>query len=325
MARLRNRARASFRAASCGAAAAFCVAACVLTASEPAARAPAGAATPATAAGAEAAPPSDWENRVHAALRRESSTQGAEQEQAIRDLVGLYQSLEKAKGIDQVERDELRSIVRNRLARVGQRIAKRLKNSNKPPAALMSAAKNSGSNVAAARANPTPSAAGKAAARPSTAKAGPKIIRTAPPLAQQLPAAPLAGVAPAAGAASADLTDELADLIRHVIAGDSWAEPGRAIRPFPRQIGLAAQMAPAGQRFGGQGQLAGGMGQGGQQPADYGQDLVELIEHTIAPGTWDVNGGNGTIMYYSPMRAIVVRQTDEVHEDLGGVLRGLRD
>ena len=67
-------------------------------------------------------------------------------------------------------------------------------------------------------------------------------------------------------------------------------------------------------------------GQGGQQgPRDYGLELVELIQHTIAPQTWDVNGGNGTIIYFAPRHAIVVRQTDDVHEDLGGILRGLRD
>ena len=45
---------------------------------------------------------------------------------------------------------------------------------------------------------------------------------------------------------------------------------------------------------------------------DFGQDLVELIEKTIAPDTWDVNGGRDTIMYYAPMRVLVVRQTANV-------------
>jgi hypothetical protein len=60
-------------------------------------------------------------------------------------------------------------------------------------------------------------------------------------------------------------------------------------------------------------------------PPDYGQDLVELIEATIAPGSWDSQGGPGSIRYYSPLRVIVVRQTSEVHEQLGDLLPQLRN
>ena len=37
------------------------------------------------------------------------------------------------------------------------------------------------------------------------------------------------------------------------------------------------------------------------------------------------NGGNGTIIYFAPRQALVVRQTVEVRGDLTDVLRGLRD
>jgi hypothetical protein len=60
-------------------------------------------------------------------------------------------------------------------------------------------------------------------------------------------------------------------------------------------------------------------------PTDYGQDLVELIEATIAPGSWDSQGGSGTIRYFSPLRVIVLRQTGEVHEQLGDLLPQLRN
>ena len=70
---------------------------------------------------------------------------------------------------------------------------------------------------------------------------------------------------------------------------------------------------------------------GGQGPArrrqpndDYGQHLVDLIQKTIAPSTWDVNGGLGTVYYWRPGRALVVRQTGEVHDKMGGVLGQLR-
>jgi hypothetical protein len=59
--------------------------------------------------------------------------------------------------------------------------------------------------------------------------------------------------------------------------------------------------------------------------ADTGQELVELIEATISPGSWDTQGGPGTIRYFSPLRVIVVRQTSEVHEQLGDLLPRLRN
>jgi hypothetical protein len=58
--------------------------------------------------------------------------------------------------------------------------------------------------------------------------------------------------------------------------------------------------------------------------ADDGWDLVELIRATIAPETWDVNGGRGSMYYYRPQQLLVVRQTGEVHHQLGGVLGQLR-
>lgn len=51
------------------------------------------------------------------------------------------------------------------------------------------------------------------------------------------------------------------------------------------------------------------------------QELIELIQTTIAPPTWEVNGGRGTISYWEPGLALVVRQTDDVHDQIGGALR----
>ena len=61
-------------------------------------------------------------------------------------------------------------------------------------------------------------------------------------------------------------------------------------------------------------------------PADTAQArrLIDLIQTTIAPETWEVNGGRGTIRYYSPLQVLVVRQTGEVHHQLGGVVGQLR-
>ncbi|MGE0605490.1 MAG: hypothetical protein AB7O62_00075 [Pirellulales bacterium] len=63
---------------------------------------------------------------------------------------------------------------------------------------------------------------------------------------------------------------------------------------------------------------------GGLAQQDLGQELVELIERTIKPESWESNGGNGVIIYFASLHVLVIRQTDEVHEAIGGVVHGLR-
>jgi hypothetical protein len=64
---------------------------------------------------------------------------------------------------------------------------------------------------------------------------------------------------------------------------------------------------------------------GGPLVADWGPDLVDLIERTINPAFWDVAGGPGTIIYYRPLQCLVVRATAEVHGQIGGLVAELRD
>lgn len=89
---------------------------------------------------------------------------------------------------------------------------------------------------------------------------------------------------------------------------------------------LTAQLAIVGATMGGPASLFSQQGGGafGGGRADDGEALVELIQRTIHPDFWDVNGGPGTIMYYAPLHALVVRATDEIHGDVGGLARGLR-
>lgn len=61
---------------------------------------------------------------------------------------------------------------------------------------------------------------------------------------------------------------------------------------------------------------------GGAGPA---QELIEMIQTTIAPESWAVNGGKGTMMFYAPQNALVIRQTAEAHEQIGATLRQLRN
>lgn len=52
--------------------------------------------------------------------------------------------------------------------------------------------------------------------------------------------------------------------------------------------------------------------------------LIELIETTIAPESWQSAGGLGSISYYRPLKVLVIRNTAEVHGQLGGALQQLR-
>ena len=60
------------------------------------------------------------------------------------------------------------------------------------------------------------------------------------------------------------------------------------------------------------------------QLADHGPMLVELIQRTISPKSWDVNGGASTIRYWRPGMALVVRAPEGLHEKVGPVLQQLR-
>ena len=63
---------------------------------------------------------------------------------------------------------------------------------------------------------------------------------------------------------------------------------------------------------------------GGAAEAAGASELIELIQETIAPDTWDIRGGRGTIRYFSLLRVLVVRQTGEAHHQLGSTLEVLR-
>jgi hypothetical protein len=82
--------------------------------------------------------------------------------------------------------------------------------------------------------------------------------------------------------------------------------------------GPAAVLAQANPQPGSAGALGGGMA------FDYGPSLVDLIQRTIVPDFWDVNGGPGTIVYYRPLMCLVVSATSDVHHRLGGTFGALR-
>jgi hypothetical protein len=123
-------------------------------------------------------------------------------------------------------------------------------------------------------------------------------------------------VGAAAGAASDDL-NRLVDLIQNTVGPQDWVLAQRIGGP-----------AGAGQAGGGVGAQAGGGTNSGsaldQQAAANGQALVELIQDTIAPNSWDLRGGPGSIVYFNPLRCLVVRQTGEGHDALSDLLGAAR-
>jgi general secretion pathway protein D len=61
---------------------------------------------------------------------------------------------------------------------------------------------------------------------------------------------------------------------------------------------------------------------GGAQ-ADF-QSLIDLIQNTIAPDTWQDTGGNGAIRPFPTNLSLVISQTQEVHEEIADLLDQLR-
>ena len=52
--------------------------------------------------------------------------------------------------------------------------------------------------------------------------------------------------------------------------------------------------------------------------------LIDLITTSVEPGTWDMDGGNGTIATEENTLSLVIRQTGAVHEQIGELLSQLR-
>jgi hypothetical protein len=118
------------------------------------------------------------------------------------------------------------------------------------------------------------------------------------------------------------------DRIERKIAGVNRSPKNQKaahVAALPETRVLAQQLAPPGaagarQAAVAQGALVTGIPHANATATDFGPELVELIEATISPATWNVNGGNGAIVYYAPLHALVVSAPDEVHGQIGDLL-----
>lgn len=225
--------------------------------------------------------------KVSKHLRWEATTDGTENELAVRALVGVFRELMVDETLARDERKRLVAKVRGRLSRVAERMEKQHPE-----------------NPLATAPNPLPERLGP------REYIGSILGQRMNQLGQ--------GLGRAAGAKPGEA---LLDLIQATIVPGSWEDQGGpgVIRIFPgvgvlhQQLGGvvgAGQAVPA--------------GRGGQAQMDHGDDLVELIQTTIAPESWDVNGGPGTIYYFRGLRVLVIRQTSEVHGQVGDVVGQLR-
>jgi hypothetical protein len=230
--------------------------------------------------------------RICHALRSEATTRGDQRRTAIIELVELAKELQSDTALSVDERQRLANTVRIRLTRVTERLSREI-------------------------------AAGKAAAKRGGEQ--PASVPTADDLqhilAQQLQQF---GQNMARNASPADRGEALLELIKTTIRPSTWDDqggPGRAVL-FPR-FGLLNSTSQPG-TFGPCGPVPADAVAAGGTAKDDGEALVELIRATIAPATWDNLGGPGSIVYYRPLRVLVIRQTAEVHGRVGDVLGQMR-
>lgn len=60
-----------------------------------------------------------------------------------------------------------------------------------------------------------------------------------------------------------------------------------------------------------------------EDQASNSQKLMQLVRTTVAPRTWDENGGDGSLAVYNGL--MVVNQSSAVHNDITALLRMLRE
>lgn len=104
---------------------------------------------------------------------------------------------------------------------------------------------------------------------------------------------------------------DLARLLRKQANGQD-TEPGvpEAVNPAGRD-GILPQRGGFGPNRGGARRPQ------GQSPADAGADLIDLIERTISPQSWERNGGPGSIRYWPIGHALVVSTPAGDHDHIG--------
>ncbi|MGQ9504447.1 MAG: hypothetical protein ACUVQR_06025 [Thermogutta sp.] len=113
------------------------------------------------------------------------------------------------------------------------------------------------------------------------------------------PISPVAMVAGRNGSAATAAVNPT--ILAQMSSAAAHASPGRNATPFS----------------------AGGGGMGGAALADF-DSLIDLIETTVAPNSWDSVGGPGSISPFPTNLSLVISQTQEIHEQISDLLEQLR-
>jgi general secretion pathway protein D len=95
----------------------------------------------------------------------------------------------------------------------------------------------------------------------------------------------------------------------------------------PASVGISPQIAAnfaARTPASGQAGSGGGPGGAGNGTAPDFESLMDLITNTVAPKTWNQNGGPGSVAPFETNLSLVVSQTQEVHEQIADLLEQLR-
>lgn len=108
-----------------------------------------------------------------------------------------------------------------------------------------------------------------------------------------------------------------------VLASATGAQSNAVIDPSVMANLSSLSGMPGGNANSGQPMGQGPGGLGGGSMADF-ESLIELVQTTVQPDTWEELGGNGTISEYQTNLSLVINQTQEVHEEIVELLEQLR-
>lgn len=124
-----------------------------------------------------------------------------------------------------------------------------------------------------------------------------------------------------------ELHDELETAAGSAAAGSVRGLQGRVAARLVRvakELGRAAERVPTGPSAARSSAAAAARAPARGGAATEARALIDLIQATVRPESWDTSGGPGTIRYFANGHALVVLAPEDVHEELGGVLRQLR-
>ena len=272
----------------------------------------------------------DLRNEIRSAFRTEAETRNKPDQQeehlsSVMHLISLYQVLQTNTPMTEAETISMTSMVRSRLHRIATDLRQDLRRAELEEKSARYRARRNSPDSTYSPESPSyshPSTDEPALIDLTKSDTGP-VKETRPGL-----ELPIHTVLFQIGAAlgQQDGAEEAGEALIEVIKGatgrQKWDDQGGpgSIRLFKAGSLMKPLIEPL--RQAGVNVMAGALG--GNAVDDHGPELVELIETVIVPNSWEKNGGFGSIIYYAPLRVIVVRTTGDIHGNVGNVIGNLR-